>query len=147
MKTLAISSLLLLSSATFASTSNCQSSLLEKINKDPNIRVIKLVDSYTCGQTACAITFEHDMGSPYPVATVLAFLDTNNNLRVNWVPLNGSRIYGHEDYAKNKVSYVSTAGVGDEKISIEASIETPRDAIFWPPHRVYFEETVSCLKD
>gem|GEM_PF-5491442 len=143
MKIAFLTSLILLSSV--AHSNECEVQLLERINKDPNIKLIKTIDTYSCGESACAQSFEVD-SSPYPNLKVLAFLDSKNNLKVNWVPLNGATVYGHETFKGKKVSYVSTSNVGAPSITIEASIETARDTLFWPPHKIYFQEKLNCIK-
>ncbi len=134
----------LFSSSAFAS--ECEKNILMRLNQDPNIKLVKMLESYTCGQSACAVTYENDT---YPNANskILAFLDLNKNMHVNWVPVNGDKVYGYERFDGKKLTYISTSGVGNEKIIIDASIETPRDSIFWPPHKVYYQETFNCLKN
>lgn len=143
MKTIYLSFCLLFSSA-YAST--CETSLLERINTDSNIKLVKLIDSYSCGETACAVTFEHD-SHPYSNILVLAFFDTKNNVGINWSVITNGKAAGHEKVNTKKIAYLSTEGLGSESIVIKTSIETPRDAIFWPPHKVYSKETFKCLKN
>lgn len=133
----------LLSTTTTAFASNCETTLLQKLNNDSNIRVVNQLDTYNCGKNACAVTFEHD-ASPYPNPAVLAFLDTQNGVEVHWVPV-ANRV-GHENIKRNVVSYVELTQVGDHSLVIDASIETPRDRLFWPRHKVYFQETLNCVK-
>lgn len=133
----------LVSISAFAST--CETSLIESVQNDANIRVVKMEESYNCGASACAIVFEHD-SHPYPNLKVLAFLDLKSKMKVNWVPVNGSILVGNETFKGNKLTYVMTSNVGSEKIKIDASIESNRGAIFWPPHKVYYKETFHCSK-
>lgn len=127
-----------------AIASTCESVLLEKISKDSNIRVVKMIDSYSCGANACAVTFEHD-SQPYPNLNVLAFLDSTNNIQVLWVPVKNE--IGYENQSKKKVNYVSIKANGENALTLKASVETARDAIFWPRPKIYFEETLNCIKN
>jgi hypothetical protein len=126
---------ILASLSTMAST--CESLLLEKIQHDPNLKVVKQLNSYNCGANAC----ENDF-SPSPNIEVLAFLDTQNQIQVNWVPVQNK--FGWETVKKNVKSYVELVSVQQDAITLKASRETPRDSLFWPPHRVFFQETLNC---
>lgn len=128
-----------------ASASICDSRLLHSLNNDPNIEIVKFIDYYDCSETACAHVYEHN-SFPYPNLRVLAFLDTKTNMKVNWVPVNSERIYGHEPFSGKKITYVTTSMIGHPVIEVDASIETDRGSVFWPPHRVYYKESFKCFK-
>lgn len=132
----------LISTTSFAST--CETLLKERVAKDSNIRIVKSLDSYSCGENACAITFEHD-SSPYPNLKILAFLDAKNNIAVNWVPV--ANLVGHESQSKNKVAYIDLKSVSQDEIKLDASVETARDALFKLRRRVYIRESLSCKKN
>lgn len=142
-KTIYLSFSLLFGTA-YAST--CETNLLERINTDSNIKLVKTIDSYTCGDNACAVSFEHD-SHPYSNVLVLAFLDAKNNIGINWSVITDGKANGHERIKAKKIAYLSTEKVGSESIAIKTSVESPRDAIFWPPHKVYSQETFNCLKN
>lgn len=139
MKVILAAVTILASLSTMAST--CESLLLEKIQHDPNLKIVKQLNSYNCGANACAITFENDF-SPSSNIEVLAFLDTQNQIQVNWVPVQNK--FGWETVKKNVKSYVELVSVQQDAITLKASRETPRDSLFWPPHRVFFQETLNC---
>jgi hypothetical protein len=133
----------LLSSTAMAS--DCEKLLLEKVTKNSNIRMVKTIDTYSCGKTACAMTFEHD-SSPYPNVKVLSFLDTKSKMQVLWAPEFGNTYNGKETFQKKRQTYVNVLKAANDSLTVAASVENPRDAIFWPPHRVFHTETFTCTK-
>ena len=63
---------------------------------------------------------------------MLVFLDIKNKIKVVHV------------IVRDNKHMVGIILIKNELLVIKASIETSRDAIFWPPHRVYFKETLIC---
>jgi hypothetical protein len=135
--------LFLVSSSAFAS--DCEKLLLEKVTKNPNIKVVKIINNYSCGKNACAVTFEHD-SSPYPNLKVLSFLDLKSKMQVLWASEVGPYFNGKELLEKKRFTYINVVPGLNDSLNVAASIETQRDAIFWPPHKVYHQETLNCSK-
>lgn len=131
---------MLVSTMSFAS--DCLVKLEQLIIDNPNLSVVGVVNYYDCDQ-ACALTFEHD-SSPYPNTALLAFLDVEKNILIPHSVIQNNRAFGHENFDKRKISYLDATFKNNSSLLINISIETPRDAIFWPPHKVYFKKSLTC---
>ncbi len=126
-----------------ATAANCTDILLDSLKQNPNVRMTRVLAAYPCGPSACAVVYEND-SRPYPNLNILAFLDLKNQLKVSWSPLNDGKASGHENMQGKNVTYLSANRVTPNRAEVVVSVETPRDALFWPPHRVYFQESLVC---
>lgn len=145
MKTWFTMSFLIFFSA-IASAQNCVEALMQGLEQDPNIRLVKVTNVYNCGPHACAVTYKHD-DRPHPDLNVLAFLDNDYGFRVDWAPFHSSEAYGSQVLGRSKkVVYISTPTPAQKQMTVDLSVETPRDDIFFPNRHTYYKTQYSCVR-
>jgi hypothetical protein len=132
-----------------AQAQNCRGELVKKVLNSQYVSAgsIAVMQSHSCSSTACSILYKPKSGS-FSNMTVLAFHDTQNGYQVFWAPVNNGLATGREEIAKNRVVYLSNANALNQgALTLNVSLETPRDGIFWPPHRVISSKKYNCLKN
>lgn len=134
-----------------AVANSCETQLLEQLSQDQNLKIVKIIDTYSCNhENSCAVLFEND-NRPYSNSVVLAYLDVNNKLHVSWSPVrdqiaSGWELSGHHVCADVK-TYLD-ADLSDENlIQINISKEAARDAMFCPFGKKYISYKTTCTKN
>ncbi len=137
--------LLLTTLVAHADPAQCQIQLTQALSNDPHISSFDPRDYYSCGPKACAIAY--DVRSGGDVSKRIGFLDPASSIQVLSGFTDAERISGRGDTGRrNRVAYINGGPLADS-FQLTASIETPRDAMFWPPHRVFVKKQFTCTKD
>jgi hypothetical protein len=133
-----------------ALANSCETNLINQLHTNPNLKIVRILDTYTCDkENSCAVIFEND-NRPYENSTVLAYLDENNKLNVSWVTVRDQSAFGWESAGKFVCSDIKTYLNADfsvaNSIVIDISKETARDAIFCPFRKKFISYKTTCTK-